>query len=97
MLGQGGEFAFIVIGMALTLGPLERQVGQFMLIVVGVSMLAAPVVASGQSLGDGIDRRIAPPAGRTMPSSGELRRHVIIAGYGRVGQLVGQMLEEQGV
>src|SRR5690606_29236800 len=59
LLSQGGEFAFIVIGMALGLGLLERQTGQFMLIVVGVSMLAAPVVARlGQSLGDAIDRRI---------------------------------------
>ncbi|TXH88636.1 cation:proton antiporter [Thauera aminoaromatica] len=98
LLGQGGEFAFIVIGMALTLGLLERQVGQFMLIVVGVSMLAAPVVARlGQSLGDGIDRRIAPPAEANDAELGELGGHVIIAGYGRVGQLVGQMLEEQGV
>ena len=98
LLGQGGEFAFIVIGMALTLGLLERDVGQFMLIVVGVSMLAAPVVARlGQSLGDGIDRRIAPPAEANDAELGELGGHVIIAGYGRVGQLVGQMLEEQGV
>jgi CPA2 family monovalent cation:H+ antiporter-2 len=98
LLGQGGEFAFIVIGMALTLGLLERQVGQFMLIVVGVSMLAAPVVARlGQSLGDRIDRRIAPPAEEADPELGELSGHVIIAGYGRVGQLVGQMLAEQGV
>jgi len=98
LLGQGGEFAFIVIGMALTLGLLERQVGQFMLIVVGVSMLAAPVVARlGQSLGDHIDRRIAPPAEEADPELGELSGHVIIAGYGRVGQLVGQMLAEQGV
>ncbi len=98
LLGQGGEFAFIVIGMALALGLLERQVGQFMLIVVGVSMLAAPVVARlGQSLGDHIDRRIAPPAAEDGAELGELGGHVIIAGYGRVGQLVGQMLEEQGV
>ena len=98
LLGQGGEFAFIVIGMALALGLLERQVGQFMLIVVGVSMLAAPVVARlGQSLGDHIDRRIAPPAEEEDTELGELDGHVIIAGYGRVGQLVGQMLEEQGV
>jgi len=97
LLGQGGEFAFIVIGMALALGLLERQVGQFMLIVVGVSMLVAPVVARlGQSLGDNIDRRAAPPAPEDM-EVGELGGHVIIAGYGRVGQLVGQMLEEQGV
>ena len=98
LLGQGGEFAFIVIGMALALGLLERQVVQFMLIVVGVSMLAAPVVARlGQSLGDHIDRRIAPPAEEEDTELGELDGHVIIAGYGRVGQLVGQMLEEQGV
>lgn len=98
LLGQGGEFAFIVIGMALALGLLERQVGQFMLIVVGVSMLAAPVIARlGQSLGDRIDRRIAPPVEADDAELGELGGHVIIAGYGRVGQLVGQMLEEQGV
>lgn len=97
LLGQGGEFAFIVIGMALALGLLERQVGQFMLIVVGVSMLAAPVVARlGQSLGDSIDRRSAPPAPEDT-ELGELGGHVIIAGYGRVGQMVGQMLAEQGV
>ena len=95
--GRGGEFAFIVIGMALALGLLERQVGQFMLIVVGVSMLVAPVVARlGQSLGDNIDRRAAPPAPEDM-EVGELGGHVIIAGYGRVGQMVGQMLAEQGV
>lgn len=97
LLGQGGEFAFIVIGMALTLGLLERQIGQFMLIVVGVSMLAAPIVARlGQSLGDNIDRRAAPPAPEDT-ELGELGGHVIIAGYGRVGQMVGQMLAEQGV
>jgi len=99
LLSQGGEFAFIVIGMALGLGLLERQTGQFMLIVVGVSMLAAPVVARlGQSLGDAIDRRIATqePEGEDT-GIGELYGHVIIAGYGRVGQLVGQMLDQQGV
>ncbi len=100
LLGQGGEFAFIVIGMALTLDLLERQVGQFMLIVVGVSMLAAPVVARlGQSLGDSIDRRATPPAPEDagLGDMGELGGHVIVAGYGRVGQMVGQMLAEQGV
>ena len=99
LLSQGGEFAFIVIGMALGLGLLERQTGQFMLIVVGVSMLAAPVVARlGQSLGDAIDRRIATPESEGEDTGiGELYGHVIIAGYGRVGQLVGQMLDQQGV
>lgn len=98
LLGQGGEFAFIVIGLALGLGLLARDVAQFMLIVVGLSMLAAPLVArAGQRLGDAIDRRLGR---REVPEDGEfgeLAHHVLVAGYGRVGQLVGQMLAEQGV
>ncbi len=98
LLGQGGEFAFIVIGLALSFDLIERPVGQFMLIVVGVSMLVAPLVARlGQSLGDAIDRRIVPARPPEDAVLGELNGHVIIAGYGRVGQMVGQMLAEQGV
>ena len=35
-------------------------------------------------------------AWRRVDQLGELGGHVIIAGYGRVGQMVGQMLAEQG-
>ncbi len=98
LLGQGGEFAFIVIGLALSFELLARDIGQFMLIVVGVSMLVAPPVARlGQALGDALDRRLAPRETPPDTELGELRGHVIIAGYGRVGQMVGQMLAEQGV
>ncbi|WP_068809404.1 cation:proton antiporter domain-containing protein [Thauera phenolivorans] len=98
LLGQGGEFAFIVVGLALGLGLLERDVAQFMLIVVGLSMLAAPPVARfGQQLGDAIDRRIGRREAPDDAEFGELAHHVLVAGYGRVGQLVGQMLAEQGV
>ena len=98
LLGQGGEFAFIVIGLALSCELIARPVGQFMLIVVGVSMLIAPLVARlGQGLGDAIDRRMPPARLPEDVALGALDGHVIIAGYGRVGQMVGQMLAEQGV
>ncbi|MES2536784.1 MAG: cation:proton antiporter [Pseudomonadota bacterium] len=98
LLGQGGEFAFIVIGLALNFKLLEREAGHFMLLVVGLSMLAAPVVARlGQALGDTLDRRLVPAETTTDADIGELSGHVIIAGYGRVGQMVGQILAEQGV
>ena len=98
LLGQGGEFAFIVIGLALSFELIARPVGQFMLIVVGVSMLIAPLVARlGQGLGDAIDRRMPPARLPEDVALGALDGHVIIAGYGRVGQMVGQMLAEQGV
>nr|WP_041643113.1 cation:proton antiporter [Azoarcus olearius] len=97
LLGQGGEFAFIVIGLALSFKLLPRDVGQFMLLAVGLSMLATPVVARlGRELGAAMDRR-QPPAAQEDAEFGTLRGHVLIAGYGRVGQMVGQMLAEQGV
>lgn len=97
LLGQGGEFAFIVIGLALSFKLLPREVGQFMLLAVGLSMLAAPVLARvGRDLGIALDRR-RPPEAAGETEFGELRGHVIVAGYGRVGQMVGQMLAEQGV
>lgn len=98
LLSQGGEFAFIVIGLALSFNLLPRDVGQFMLIVVGLSMLAAPLVArAGQHLGDWLERRTVAHETTVTAEFGALQGHVIIAGYGRVGQMVGQLLASQGV
>ncbi len=99
LLGAGGEFAFIVIGMALSYQLLPRETGQFMLLVVGLSMLATPMLARlGQQLGNAIDRRSGQDASAMQLSDPEsMRNHVIIAGFGRVGQLVGQLLSELGV
>lgn len=98
LLSQGGEFAFIVIGLALSFNLLPREVGQFMLIVVGVSMLAAPLVAHlGQRLGDGLEQRTLAQQPVDEAEFENLQGHVIMAGYGRVGQMVGQLLHSQGV
>lgn len=45
LLGQGGEFAFVVVGLASGLGLLPPDVSQFMLLVVSLSMLATPFIA----------------------------------------------------
>ncbi|MFV0664648.1 cation:proton antiporter [Denitromonas sp.] len=99
LLGAGGEFAFIVIGMALTYQLLPRDVAQFMLLVVGLSMLATPLIARiGQSVGNAIDRRTGQQADATQVTDvASMRNHVILAGYGRVGRLVGELLSDLGV
>lgn len=98
LLGQGSEFAFIVIGMALSFNVLPRDTGQFMLLVVGLSMLAAPLTARlGSALGARYERSRTPHESLDVGEFAEMRGHVIIAGYGRVGQIVGQLLAEQGV
>jgi CPA2 family monovalent cation:H+ antiporter-2 len=95
LLGQGGEFAFIVIGIALVKGLLAPDVAQFMLIVVGFSMLTAPLAAR---LGSVLGKKLTPPTTqRAADDMPVLSGHVLIAGYGRVGQLLGDILDREGV
>ncbi len=98
LLGQGGEFAFVVFGVSTTLGLLEAEAGRFLLLVVGVSMFVAPLAAG---LGRRIEARRRAPApaaddeqAPVAPSAG---RHVVIAGFGRVGQSLARMFDAQAI
>jgi CPA2 family monovalent cation:H+ antiporter-2 len=98
LLGQGGEFAFIVIGLAMTLGLVGGGVGQFMLIVAGLSMMITPFVASfATRLARWIESRSGEAAEVTTAAFAELEGHVVLAGFGRVGQTLAQMLEQQAI
>jgi voltage-gated potassium channel Kch len=96
LLGQGGEFAFIVIGVAMLSALMPLDVGQFMMLTVGLSMVITPLVAPLARLAG---RRLAhaPAAADAGPGLPELDGRVLIAGYGRVGRLIGQVLDGQGV
>jgi CPA2 family monovalent cation:H+ antiporter-2 len=98
LLSQGGEFAFIVIGTAMQFGLLSPQSGQFMLMVVSFGMLATPILSRlGTLLGDALDRRLGARQAADPAILEQLTGHVIVAGYGRVGQLIGKILKGQGV
>ncbi len=97
LLGQGGEFAFIVFGAAMSLGLLDERAGRFLLLTVGLSMFAAPLVAeAGRRLGVRV-QRVPPPPPAVEPVLPGLSGHVVVAGYGRVGQLLGQLFDSQGI
>jgi CPA2 family monovalent cation:H+ antiporter-2 len=97
LLGGGGEFAFLAVGVAMIAGVLARDVGQFMLIVVGLSMLATPLAAAlGQWLRLHLDAR-AGAAGSGSEAPPQMEGHVVIAGFGRVGQLIGRALDANQV
>jgi CPA2 family monovalent cation:H+ antiporter-2 len=104
LLGQGGEFAFIVVGVAMTAGAIPQPVGQFMLLVVGLSLFATPFVARlGRTLGDRVAARVRAGAAYPGPADdppdavGSVGRHVVIAGFGRVGETVARMLSERAI
>ena len=96
LLGQAGEFAFLVVGIAFGLGLMPNDTAQFMLIVAGLTMIATPPVAH-------VARRLAQAAEVQEANNGQsdsdipvgLSGHVIVVGYGRVGQMLGSVLASQ--
>ncbi len=99
LLGQGGEFAFVVIGLAERTGIVGQPVAQFMLLVTGLSMLATPFVAGlGRRLAAGLQKRHADRRdSRELEDMDGIEGHAVIAGFGRVGQSLGGMLDAEGL
>ena len=99
LLGQGGEFAFIVIGYASAGGLVDPALGQRVMLAVGISLFVTPMLAKlGRTLGDRWELRVH--AGATLLENGDLaaaRGRIIIAGFGRVGQMLGKLLTQQGI
>lgn len=97
LLGAGGEFAFVIISSAGALGAVRTAEGQIAQIVTALSMALTPFLAA---LGTELARRMDGIAGakeREQSGLAELEGHVIIAGFGRVGQTLAQLLSEQKV
>jgi CPA2 family monovalent cation:H+ antiporter-2 len=98
LLGPGGEFALVILGSAMVAGLVPTGIGQNLLLVTTLTMIAIPVLARlAQRLGRRLEiRRPLDPVASILPPADEVGR-VIIAGYGRVGQLVGDMLERHKI
>jgi CPA2 family monovalent cation:H+ antiporter-2 len=98
LLGQGGEFAFIVVALAVGHGLLPEPTGQFILIVVGCTMFLTPLLASvGRRIGAADSRRIAALPGTEPDIDQDIEGHVVIVGYGRTGHLLADLLDRQQV
>jgi monovalent cation:H+ antiporter-2, CPA2 family len=98
LLGPSGEFALVILGAAMIAGLVPGGIGQNLLLVTTLTMVAIPLLARlGQRLSRKLEvRRPLDPLVTIAPPSDEVGR-VIIAGYGRVGQLVGEMLDRHKV
>ncbi len=99
LLGQGGEFAFIVIGYATAGKLVDPATGQFVMLAVGLSLFITPLLARlGRAIGDRWELRLLAQAAQR--DDGELaaaRGRIIIAGFGRVGQMLGKLLTQQEI
>lgn len=98
LLSQGGEFAFIVVGAAAAVGVIAAETGQFVLALVWVTLLATPLLDRlGSTLAPRLDPADAPTGLAGAEVAPPLDGHVVVTGYGRVGQLIAQVLDGQQV
>lgn len=98
LLSQGGEFAFILFALAGIQGVLDPQIAQMLLVVVTVSMAATPLVAGlGKKLALALERHAISRPETLIEQTLDLRHHVIISGYGRVGHTVARLLETEHI
>jgi CPA2 family monovalent cation:H+ antiporter-2 len=96
LLGPGGEFAFVILGGAMAAALVPEAFGQPALVITTVSMIAIPGLARiGRTFGRRLAARRDEADAEPLPAPEKGR--VIVAGFGRVGQLVGEMLARHGV
>lgn len=95
LLGQAGEFGFVVLTAALGRDLLDAETVQILNVVIGLSIALTPALAA---LAERLETHLT---GRDLSASDDLEStahglegHVVIAGYGRVGRTVSRLLEE---
>ncbi|MCA3015087.1 MAG: cation:proton antiporter [Myxococcaceae bacterium] len=89
---QGGEFAFVVFGLATSTAALTPELSQLLVLVVSLSLAVTPVAFA--TFERFAAPRLAPKKAHKafddLAHDGE--PPVVIAGFGRVGQVVGRVL-----
>lgn len=89
VLSQGGEFAFVLFGIARTERVLLPGLIDELVLAVAVSMMMTPLLfALAERLGGTTEKPVEPEYDVPEPEHNE----VLIAGFGRVGQIVGRLL-----
>ncbi len=95
LISQGGEFAFVVFQVAGGAGLLPRETEALLVLVVALSMVATPLLLLVY------DRLVAPRLGAMAERPDDAitpqDNPVLIAGFGRFGQIIGRLLYAQGI
>jgi glutathione-regulated potassium-efflux system protein KefB len=87
-ISQGGEFAFVLFAVGTAAGVVTKELTELLAVVVTLSMAATPLLLLA-------DDWIGKPAAAALPAFDvppENDGHVIIAGFGRFGQITARIL-----
>ncbi|MDE0046890.1 MAG: monovalent cation:proton antiporter-2 (CPA2) family protein [bacterium] len=88
-LSQGGEFAFVILALGVSSAMMDGRTADTLIVAVTLSMAATPLAFRA---GDWLNVRLEPKAEPAYEQPIDEENRVIIAGFGRVGQIVGRIL-----
>jgi monovalent cation:H+ antiporter-2, CPA2 family len=102
ILGQAGEFSFVVLALGLQTKLIDGEALQLVLSVAVLSMLVAPFIIQyngriARTLVKSYTRNSIKVVDTIQEHSQDLSDHVIICGYGRSGQYLGRFLREENI
>lgn len=102
ILGQAGEFSFVVLALGLQTKLIDGEALQLVLSVAVLSMLVAPFIIQyngriARALVKSYTRNSIKVVDTIQEHSQDLSDHVIICGYGRSGQYLGRFLREENI
>ena len=101
-LAQAGEFAIVLLAVSVDVGVVDKSLGQLVLAAMVLSMLSAPLLihfaeplARRLTANDWLARaaQVTKIAAQTMAR----QEHVIICGFGRSGQNLARLLEQEDI
>jgi len=98
LLGPAGEFAFVLMQQATGSGVVAPEIGSFIVTLTALSMATVPFLDKlGALVARRVEKKAAPDPELAVAPPVAAGRRVIVVGYGRVGQLVCEMLKHHGV
>ncbi|MEO1207139.1 MAG: cation:proton antiporter [Pseudomonadota bacterium] len=92
-LSQAGEFGFVLLTAAVGASVLDRETSAFLGVVITLSMATTPLMLM-------LDKKLLPETKSDTSRSDEMPDedgHVVIAGFGRYGQITARILRAKGI
>lgn len=104
ILAQGGEFGFVVLTVAINNKLIDPEQSQVLVAAVVLSIAVAPIlIRYNKSLAQWLFKQpeeipnIPQKSYQLAEHAAELKEHVIICGFGRVGQILSRFLEQENI
>jgi CPA2 family monovalent cation:H+ antiporter-2 len=96
-LGPAGEFALVLVAQAAAAGLIGQGAADIVLVSTGLGLFLVPLLAwAGARIAAGAASPAAAQLPESIPAGAGPAGGVLIVGYGRVGRLVGEMLQVHG-